>query len=63
MATRRQDTKYWQGWKESLGCLETRLEVMQNELNSHTKPHDLLLDIQLQINELKAIHADLTFTE
>lgn len=63
MATRRQDTKYWQGWKEALACLETRLELIQKEINSHSKPQDLVLDIRLQINELKAIHADLTFTE
>lgn len=47
---------FFQGWEAAIEAAETRLEAIMCEIDSHTTPHDVALDLQNELSSLKEIH-------
>lgn len=48
-------TTFWQGWEGALEAIEARVLLLQKEVDTHTKPHDLIFDVLNEIKEVKAV--------
>ena len=46
-------TDFWKGWQEALDALQTRLEAIRKDIDSHSKPHDVILDVQNEVMDLR----------
>lgn len=51
--------KYWQGWKDALDAMETRIEALQKGLDStHEIAHNILFDMRDEVKDLKTTALD-----
>lgn len=51
------DANFWKGWQEAIESMTNRVTILRASVDSHSKPHDIFLDFDNELKELRAIHA------
>ena len=50
-------SSYWDGWQEAIDAMKNRIELLRATVDSHSKPHDVFLDFENELKELREINA------
>ena len=56
-----EESDFWKGWREALEALQIRIEAMQKILDGRARPHDVLLDVQNVVTELKTVSMEVDY--
>ena len=55
------EERFWKGYEEAIDAMKNRVDLLRATVDSHSKPHDIFLDFDNELKELRAIHAPTEF--